>query len=131
MAINLHNIVGAALTCVNDWSDIIFTKRTQVWTPESRQPQITTQALMVKGKLQRVSTQDAVEMGFNQQEYQYFSVHISAPATQMDRLRQFGADTFICNDYEYKVVAKEPWDDAGWRKIYAYRVKYVGDNDGR
>jgi hypothetical protein len=131
MSLNLHNIVGNALTIVNDWQDLVFTKTMVEWVPTSREPVRTTQTLNVKGKIQPASLQELRETGFNLQEYQYFKVFISGEPTQLDRLRQFGSDTFTCGGYTYQVVAKEAWDDAGWREIYAYRVDYEAPDAGK
>nr|DAT71929.1 MAG TPA: hypothetical protein [Caudoviricetes sp.] len=130
MSLNLHNIVGEALTVVNDWQDLVFTKTTVEWLPSSREPVKTQTKMTVRGKIQPASLQELRETGFNLQEYQYFKVFITGDPTQLDRLRQFGSDTFICQEYTYQVVAKEAWDDAGWREAYAYRVDYEGENDG-
>lgn len=131
MALNLHEIVGDALTVVNDWSELVFTKTKTEWKIDSREPIITTSELTVKGKVQPASLQELRETGFNLQEYQYFKVFLSCKATQLDRLRQFGSDIFTCDGYTYQVANKEPRDDAGWRKIYAYRIKYEDKaNDG-
>ena len=129
MSLNLHAIVGDALTVVNDWKDLVFTKTQTEWNVESREPVITTSTLAVRGKIQPASLQELRETGFNLQEYQYFKVFISGEPTQLDRLRQFGSDTFTCDGYTYQVVAKESWDDAGWRECYAYRLKYEEPED--
>lgn len=131
MSLNLHAIVGDALTVVNDWKDLVFTKVTTEWQVNSREPVVTTSELTVKGKIQPASLQELRETGFDLQEYQYFKVFISGEPTQLDRLRQFGSDTFKCDGYTYQVVAKEAWDDAGWREVYAYRIEYEEQiNDG-
>lgn len=124
MSLNLHDIVGEALTVVNDWQELVFTKTTAEWHIDSREPVTTTQTLTIMGKIQPASLQELKETGFNLQEYQYFKVFITGEPTQLDRLRQFGSDTFTCAGYTYQIVAKEAWDDAGWREVYAYRVKY-------
>lgn len=129
MSLNLHKIVGDALTCVNDWSVLVFTKRDTQYVPGQRDPVITVHTETVKGKIQPASLQEMRETGFNQTEYQYFKIFISGTPTQMDRLRQWGADTFTNNGYTYKIVAKEPWDDAGWREVYAYRIAYGDGGD--
>lgn len=130
MSLNLHEVVGDALTIVNDWQTLIFTKTQLTWSTESREPVRTSTQLIVRGKVQPASLQELREIGFNLTEYQYFKVFITGAPTQLDRLRQFACDEFICGDYLYKVVGKEPWDDAGWREAYAYRMKYLGDAHG-
>lgn len=125
MSLNLHNIVGDALTIVNDWQTLVFTKTSVEWQISSREPTKITSTLEVRGKIQPASLQELRETGFNLQEYQYFRIFISGEPTQLDKLRQFGSDTFICGGYTYQIVAKEAWDDAGWREAYAYRVKYT------
>lgn len=127
MSLNLHNIVGDALTVVNDWQTLVFTKTMVSWSTYSRTPTKTNVSLTIEGKIQPASLQELRETGFNLQEYQYYKVYVSGKPTQLDKLRQFGSDTFLCNGYTYKVVAKEPWDDAGWREFYAYRVNYSGE----
>lgn len=131
MSLNLHELVGDALTVVNDWSDLVFTKTTVEWNQESREPLKTEEKLTVRGKIQPASLQELRETGFNLQEYQYFKVFISGEPTQLDRLRQFGSDTFICGGYTYQIVAKEAWDDAGWREAYAYRIDYEESDAGK
>lgn len=125
MSLNLHDLVGDALTIVNDWQALVFTKVLTVWAVSSREPTKTTERLVAKGKLQPASAQDLHELGFNLQEYEYFKLYMSGEPTQLDRLRQFGSDTFTCNGYTYKIVGKMPWDDAGWREAYCYRIEYV------
>lgn len=125
MSLNLHNVVGDALTIVNDWQTLIFTKTSVSWAVSSRTPTKTTSTLEVKGKIQPANLQELRETGFNLQEYQYFKIYISGEPTQLDKLRQFGSDTFTCNNYTYKIVAKEAWEDAGWREAYAYRIEYT------
>lgn len=125
MSLNLHSLVGDALTVVNDWQALVFTKVLTVWAVSSRTPTKTTEQLVAKGKLQPASAQELHELGFSLQEYQYFKLYMSGEPTQMDRLRQFGSDTFTCGPYKYKIVGKMPWDDAGWREAYCYRVEYT------
>lgn len=127
MSLNLHEIVGDALTPVNDWKTLTFTKIIMEWVKSSRTPQKITSTLAVRGKIQPASLQELKETGFNLQEYEYFKIFISGEPTQLDKLKQFGSDTFTCDGYTYQIVAKEPWDDAGWREAYAYRVRY--DNE--
>lgn len=125
MALNLHELAGDFLTVVNDWQQLAFTKTRAEWKPDSRDPVTTTETFTVRGKIQPASLQELRELGFNLTEYQYFKVFITGTPTQLDRLRQFGSDTFVCNGYKYRIVAKEAWDDAGWREAYAYRMEYV------
>lgn len=122
MSLNLHELVGDALTVVNDWQQLIFTKTIVTWKTTAETPDKTTRRLVLRGKLQPASTQDLRELGFNLAEYQYFKVFITGTPTQMDRLNQYACDTFACNGYKYRIVAKEPWDDAGWRECFAYRM---------
>lgn len=124
MSLNLHAVVGDALTIVNDWQTLTFTKTSVEWKKSSMTPTKTEETLEVKGKIQPASLQELRETGFNLQEYQYFKIFITGEPTQLDKLRQFGSDTFVCAGYTYKIVAKEPWDDAGWREAYAYRMEY-------
>lgn len=125
MSLNLHELVGDALTIVNDWQALVFTKVLTEWKVSSRTPTKTTQRVVAKGKLQPMSGQEVHELGFNLQEYQYFHLYMSGEPTQLDRLRQFGSDTFTCGAYKYRIVGKMPWDDAGWRESYCYRVEYI------
>ena len=57
----------------------------------------------------------------------YEKLRLKFHQNPVDRLRQKACDTFICNGYEYKIVGKMPWDDGGWRKFFAYRMKYMGE----
>lgn len=125
MSLNLHELVGDALTIVNDWQALVFTKVLTEWKVTSRTPTKTTQRVVAKGKLQPLSGQEIRELGFNLQEYQYFHLYMSGEPTQLDRLRQFGSDTFTCGPYKYRIVGKMPWDDAGWREAYCYRIEYT------
>jgi len=129
MALNLHQIAGNALTVVNDWAEMIFTMTDVRWDVSSREPLETKSSITLRGKIQPASSQDMQELGFNLAEYEYFKAHLSGVPTQLDRLRGRGCDTFICNGYQYKVVGKMPWDDGGWRKFFAYRIKYIGEGD--
>lgn len=85
MSLNLHNIVGEALTVVNDWQDLVFTKTAVAWLPSSREPVKTQTKMTVRGKIQPASLQELRETGFNLQEYQYFKVFITGDPTQLDR----------------------------------------------
>lgn len=127
MALNLHEIAGNALTVVNDWVEMVFTMTDVRWDISSRDPIKTKSTITLRGKIQPASAQDLHELGFNLAEYEYFKAHVTGTPTQLDRLRQRGCDTFKCGDYEYKIVGKMPWDDGGWRKFFAYRMKYMGE----
>ena len=125
MSLNLPELVVYFLTVVNHWQQLLFTHTSVEWKPDSRDPVTTTETFTVRGKIQPASLQELRELGFNLADYQYFKVFITGTPTQLDRLRQFGSDTFVCNGYKYRIVAKEAWDDAGWREAYAYRMEYV------
>lgn len=127
--LNLHNIVGDPLTCVNAWQTMTFTKTTVEWVETSRDPVTTTEEVVVKGKLQPVNTQDIEALGFDVNTYQYFKIYLSGTPTQLDRVRQLGSDTFICNNLEYHLTGKMPWDDAGWRKGFCYLDKEIKETD--
>ena len=124
MSLNLHNLVADALTIVNDWQNLVFTKTLTVWEVSKRVPTKTTSRLVARGKLQPASAQDLHELGFDITAYEYFRLYMTGDPTQLDQIRQFGSDTFTCNGYTYKIVGKMPWDDAGWREAYCYRMKY-------
>lgn len=120
MAINLHNIIGDALSIVNDWQEFVFTKTVQSWSVNSREPSITTTTETIKGKLQPANNQEVEALGFDVNTYQYYKIYVSGEPTQLDRVRQLGSDTFICNNMKYRIVGKFPWDDGGWRKAFCY-----------
>ena len=122
MSINLHELVGSALTVVNDWQPLVFTKTLVEWVVGNEVPQKRTKRLVMRGKIQPASLAELKELGLNLNSYQYFRIFISGTPTQIDQLNQFAADTFTSGGYTYKVVAAERWDDAGWREIYAYRI---------
>lgn len=127
--LNLHAVVGDALSFVNPWRDMVFTKTSVEWKKNSisRVPEKKTSNLTVKGKLQPANTQDLAEMGFNVKEYQYYRLYLSLDVTQVDTLRQLGADTFVCGGVKYRVVAKEDWTQNGWREAYCYAEGVVND----
>lgn len=125
MSLNLHDLVGDALTIVNDWQSLVFTKTLTTWVVNKREPTTTTARLVAKGKLQPASAQDLHELGFDITAYEYFRLYMSGDPTQLDQIRQFGSDVFTCNGYKYKIVGKMPWDDAGWREAYCYRMEYT------
>ena len=129
MSLNLHELVGDALTVVNDWQNLVFTKTLTEWQVSQRDPVKTTQRLVARGKLQPASTQDLHELGFNLQEHEYFRLYMTGDPTQLNQIRQFGSDTFKCNGYTYRIVGKMPWDDAGWREAYCYRTEYTEGQD--
>ena len=123
MSLNLHEMVGDVLTVVNDWQTLTFTRTNIQWVIESREPQRTTEIFELRGKIQPASLQELRDLPqFHLTEYQYFKVFVTGTPTQLDRIDQIGCDTFTVGKYTYKVVAKEPWDDAGWREIYAYKI---------
>lgn len=127
--LNLHAVVGDALSFVNPWKDMIFTKTTVEWQKNSynRVPEKKTSTFTIKGKLQPASSQDLAEMGFNVKEYQYYRLYLSLDVTQIDTLRQLGADNFVCDGIKYRVVAKEDWMQNGWREAYCYAEGVVND----
>lgn len=129
MSLNLHELVGDALTVVNDWQNLVFTKTLTEWQVSQRDPVKTTQRLVARGKLQPASAQDLHELGFNLQEHEYFRLYMTGDPTQLNQIRQFGSDTFKCNGYTYRIVGKMPWDDAGWREAYCYRTEYTEGQD--
>lgn len=124
MSLNLHALVGDALTIVNDWKNLVFTKTITEWVVTSRTPRKTKQYLVLKGKIQPASTQEIKQLGVDVTAYEYFRVYMTGQPTQLDRIRQFASDTFTCDGYTYRIVSKQPWDDAGWREVYAYRDTY-------
>ena len=124
MSLNLHALVGDALTVVNDWQPLVFTKVVTEWAITSRTPTKTKSHLVVKGKIQPMSSQEVKQLGVDVTAYEYFRIYMVGDPTQVDRLRQFGSDTFTCGGYTYRIVSKQPWDDAGWREVCAYRDKY-------
>lgn len=129
MSLNLHELVGDALTIVNDWVQLEFTKTITTWQVGFEQRQSRTMRLIMRGKMQPANMGELRKLGLNLNSYLYFKVFITGTPNQIDQLNQFAADTFTCNGYKYKVVATERWDDAGWREIYAYRIE-TDNNDG-
>lgn len=129
MSINLHELVGDTLTIVNDWQTLVFTKTLVVWNVGRDTPTPTTKRLIMRGKIQPASLAELRELGLILNNYQYFKIFITGTPTQIDRLNQFGTDTFTCGGYKYKIVAGERWDDAGWREMYAYRIN-TDNEDG-
>lgn len=130
--LNLHQIVGDALTCVNAWQTMKFTKSTVKWEVTSRDPVVTTETIELKGKMQPASTQDIEALGYDSNTYQYFKIYLTGTPTQLDRVRQLGSDTFECNGMVYRITGKMPWDDAGWRKAFCYldsEVENVNPDD--
>ena len=127
MSMNLHALVGDALTVVNDWKNLVFTKVITTWVVSSRVPTKTKEHLVVKGKIQPMGTQEVKQLGVDVTSYEYFRIYMVGTPTQIDRLRQFGSDTFTCDGYTYRIVSKQPWDDAGWREVCAYRDKYEAE----
>lgn len=121
--LNLHDIVGDALAELNPWKDLVFTTTKVEWVQGSRQPTRTTEEVTVKGKIQPANQQELGEMGYAVTEYQYFTFWVSFTATQADRLRQLGCDTFTVDGEKYKVVGKDDWIQDGWRQGYCYLVK--------
>lgn len=131
MALNLHEIVGDALTIVNDWQNLVFTKKLVQYSVDSDVPTKIKKRIVLQGKIQPASTQELRELGFNLNSYAYYKVFITGTATQMDEINQFASDEFTCGGYKYRIVAKEPWDDARWRECYAYRLNTDGLDDIR
>jgi hypothetical protein len=118
--LNLHSIAGNALAFVNPWQDMIFTKKSVVWSENSRTPTVTESSITVQGKLQPANLQTLVELGYNLKEYQYWRVYLNLDATQIDSIKQFGSDTFICNGLIYRITDKSDWIQNGWREAYCY-----------
>lgn len=121
--LNLHNIVARALSPLNPWKTFIFTHTSVTWEVTSREPVRTTETIEVKGKLQPASEQLLMQLGFNVREYQYFRGYVSHEATQLDRVRQLGCDTFVCDGLTYRLVGKKDWIQDGWRCFYCYLDK--------
>lgn len=119
--LNLHETVADALAELNPWHKLAFTKTTTVWTPDARTPTETTSTIILYGKIQPAYTQEVQQLGFDVTSFQYYRIFISADITQIDELRQLGADEFTTeNGDKYKIVAKSDWIQNGWRKGYAY-----------
>ena len=127
--LNLHNIAGNALAFINPWKDMIFTKKSVTWAQNSRQPVVSETSVSVKGKLQPANLQTLAEIGYNLKEYQYWRVYLNLDATQLDTIKQFGSDTFICDGLKYRITDKEDWIQNGWREAYCYVDEEVS-NDG-
>lgn len=127
--LNLHQIAGSALAFVNPWRELTFTKTSTVWTPDSRVPQTTTQTVTVQGKLQPANLQSLAEMGYTLREYQYWRVYLNLNATQLDKLRQLGSDTFVCEGNTYKITDKSDWEQCGWTEAYCY-LDEVNNEEG-
>ncbi|MCH5201911.1 MAG: hypothetical protein J1F17_01765 [Oscillospiraceae bacterium] len=118
--LNLHQIAGSALAFVNPWQEMVFTKTSTIWSPDSRVPQTTTEEVTVQGKLQPANLQTLSEMGYTLREYQYYRVYLNLNATQLDKLRQLGSDTFVCNGDTYRITDKSDWQQNGWTEAYCY-----------
>lgn len=126
--LNLHEIAGGSLGFVNPWKTFVFSKKNVAWVQTSREPVETITEVTVQGKLQPANLQDLAEMGYALNEYQYYRAFISADATQLDRIRQLGSDTFVCEGFKYRIVAKEDWIQNGWREAYCYLDEEVEDD---
>lgn len=127
--LNLHNIVGSALSFINPWKEMIFTKTSVLWVEGKREPEKTTVEVSVQGKIQPANLQTLAEMGYALKEYQYYRIYLSLDATQLDTLRQLGCDTFICDGCKYRITDKSDWIQNGWREAYCYldEVKNAGE----
>lgn len=121
--LNLHQIAGSALAFVNPWRTFNFIKTFTTWTPNSRKPLIVQEVLTVKGKLQPANLQTLAEMGYTLREYQYWRVYLDLDATQIDKIRQFGADVFTCDGGTYRITDKSDWQQNGWTEAYCYLDK--------
>ena len=125
--LNLHNVAGNALAFVNPWQDMTFTKKTVKWEAGSRTPTVTTSSVTVKGKLQPADLQTLISLGYNPREYQYWRVYLSTDATQLDKIRQLGSDTFVCAGLKYRLTDKMDWYQDGFREAYCYLDSEVED----
>lgn len=121
--LNLHQIAGSALAFVNPWRNFNFIKTFTTWTPSSRKPLIVQEIMTVKGKLQPANLQTLAEMGYTLREYQYWRVYLDLDATQIDKIRQFGADVFTCDGGTYRITDKMDWQQNGWSEAYCYLDK--------
>ncbi|MBQ3033353.1 MAG: hypothetical protein IJD28_03135 [Deferribacterales bacterium] len=128
--LNLHDIAGNALAFVNPWQDMVFTKKTVVWSENSRTPNVTETSITVQGKLQPANLQTLAELGYNLKEYQYWRVYLNLDATQIDSIKQLGSDTFICGGLKYRITDKMDWIQNGFREAYCYVDEEVS-NDGK
>lgn len=132
--LNLHNIAGSALAFINPWKDMTFTKKTVLWSQNSRTPTVTESTVTVQGKLQPANLQTLAELGYNLKEYQYYRLYLSLDATQLDTIRQLGSDIFTCEGCTYRITDKEDWIQNGWRETYCYLDNVEnenGTNDGK
>ena len=128
--LNLHATVADALAELNPWQELTFTKKMVKWSPSSRTPKETTLILVLNGKIQPADTQEVQQLGFDVTSFQYYRIYISADITQIDELRQLGADEFMTeNGDKYKVVAKSDWIQNGWREGYAYLMEAGSENE--
>lgn len=126
--LNLHQIAGSALAFVNPWRDFNFIKTSTTWTPDSRKPLIVQEIMTVKGKLQPANLQTLAEMGYTLREYQYWRVYLDLNATQIDKIRQFGADVFTCDGGTYRITDKMDWQQNGWTEAYCYLDKQQAES---
>lgn len=120
MTLNLNDIVSPALDFLNPPIEMTFTKTTTTWNPSSPNPTIVEEEEKVKGKIQPASSQDLEQLGFNLTEFQYYKIFVSYPATQLDKLRQLGSDTFTARGIEYRIVGKIDWNISGWVEAFCY-----------
>lgn len=128
--LNLHEAVADSLAELNPWQQLTFTKTATVWTPDARTPTETTSTIILYGKIQPADAQEVLQLGFDITSYQYYRIFISADITQIDELRQLGADIFTTENGDiYKVVAKNDWFQNGWREGYAYLMNAGGENE--
>lgn len=118
--LNLHNIAGGALAFVNPWQTMTFTKVKVTWKTDSRTPVTEMESVEVQGKMQPANLQTLAEMGYTLREYQYWRIYLNLDATQLDKLRQLGSDTFVCDGCTYRITDKTDWIQNGWREAYCY-----------
>lgn len=128
--LNLHDTVADALAVLNPWQELTFKKTVTEWTTDARTPTVTETEIVLKGKIQPADLQTVVKLGYDVNAYQYFTVYISADVTQIDRLRQLGADVFTTeNGDKYQMTAKSDWIQNGWRQGYAYLIEAGAEDE--
>ena len=128
----INNIVSNSLSSAFPRQTITFTNKKVQWVQGQREPIETTEELTLSEcRLQTLSPAEIYKLGFDVQQYEYFALYISnLTLSQVDKLKQLGATTFIYDNQKYQIVGVNKWDSNNWRKCYCYKIEQIKEQNG-
>lgn len=120
----INDLVSNSLASIFPRQELTFYNKKIEWQKNYRKPVETVEKITVLGRLQPMNPALIMQLGFNIQENEYYSVYLSdITATQADKIKQMGNSTFEYNGELYQVVGKNAFDTNNWRLLYCYKIE--------